>query len=142
MRPMRRLAIFVFGAALPALLAAAPSAPSPSVIAQALHGLWEVEGAPGAKGPVRECVADIAMLAQFEHRARNCKRAVISDSAGTAVVQYQCGAAGFGRSDIHLITPRSLKISTQGISDNLPFNYVLQAHRVGDCAKPAAAPRH
>jgi hypothetical protein len=135
---MRGLAIFALGLTLPA---AAP-APQPSVLAQAMRGLWEVEGAPGAKAPVRQCIADIAMLGQFEHRTRNCTRTVISDSGGTAVVQYQCGGAGFGRSDIHLITPRSLKISTQGISDNLPFNYVLQAHRVGDCAKAAAAPRH
>jgi hypothetical protein len=135
---MRGLAIFALALALPA---AAP-APQPSVLSQAMSGLWELEGAPGARAPVRQCVADIAALGQFEHRARNCTRRVISDSGGTAVIQYQCGAAGFARSDIHLITPRSLKISTQGISDNLPFNYVLQAHRVGDCAKAAAAPRH
>jgi hypothetical protein len=67
---------------------------------------------------------------------------VIGDSGGTAVIQYSCGAAGFGRSELHLVTPRSLKVSTQGISDNLPFNYVLQARRVGECAKAAPAPRH
>lgn len=111
-------------------------------MAEAIPGLWEFSGAPGTHAPVRMCIADIAKAAQFEHRAGNCPRTVISDSGGTAVVQYQCGAAGFGRSDLHLITPRSLKISTQGISDNLPFNYVLQAHRVGDCGKAAGAPRH
>jgi len=34
-----------------------------------------------------------------------------------------------------LITPRSIRIETQGISDNLPFNYVIQARRVGDCPR-------
>jgi uncharacterized protein DUF3617 len=140
MLAMRGLALLGF--ALASVAAAPPVAPKPSVLAQALPGLWEFSGAPGGHAPVRQCVADIARLAQFEHRAGNCARTVISDSAGTAVVQYQCGAAGFGRSDIHLITPRSLKISTQGISDNMPFNYVLQAHRVGDCTKIAATPRH
>jgi len=139
---MGRFALIAFGLALPAAVLAAPAAPQASVLAQAMHGLWEIEGAPGAKMPVRQCVADIARLGQFEHRSRSCTHSVISDAAGTAIIQYSCGAAGFGRSEIHLITPRSLKISTQGISDNLPFNYVLQAHRVGDCAKAAAAPRH
>ena len=43
------------------------------------------------------------------------------------------GAAGFGHSEVTLLTPRSLRIATQGISDGLPFNYVLQAHRIADC---------
>jgi len=140
---MGRFAPLLLGLALPAALAAAaPAADQPSVLAQATGGLWELDGVPGAQAPVKQCVADVAALAQFEHRARTCTHSVISDSAGTAVVQYSCGAAGFGRSEVHLITPRSLKISTQGISDSLPFNYVLQARRVGDCSKKPVAPRH
>ena len=138
---MERFALLVLGIALPSLALAA-DAPKPPVLEQAMRGLWELTGVPGAKAPVRECVMDIAALGQFEHRARSCTHSVISDSGGTAVIQYSCGAAGFGRSELHLVTPRSLKVSTQGISDNLPFNYVLQARRVGECAKAAPAPRH
>jgi hypothetical protein len=139
---MRGLAYFGFWLALPALAAAAPPTPQPSILAQAQPGLWEFSGAPGTHAPVRQCIADIARLAQYEHASKHCTRTVISDSADTAVVQYVCGPAGFGRSAIHLITPRSLEISTQGISDDLPFNYVLQAHRVGDCPKAAPARGH
>jgi hypothetical protein len=57
-------------------------------------------------------------------------------------VQYTCGAAGFGRTQIDVLTPRSLRISTQGISDGLPFNYVMQARRMGDCTKSASSSRH
>jgi hypothetical protein len=140
---LRRLAL-----ALPAVAAAGAAvvaigaSPKSTVLGVAMHGEWEISGAPGANAPIRQCVADIAMLGQFEHRGRNCSHSVISDNGASAVVQYSCGAAGFGRSELHLITPRSLKVSTQGISDNLPFNYVLQARRVGDCAKAASAPRH
>jgi hypothetical protein len=35
-----------------------------------------------------------------------------------------------------------LRISTQGISGGLPFNYVLQARRIGDCQKNLATTRH
>jgi hypothetical protein len=41
-----------------------------------------------------------------------------------------------------VITPRALRISTQGISDQLPFNYVLQAHRIGECQKSASSTHH
>lgn len=136
---MGRFAFLAFAVSIPA---AALAVAAPSVLGQATGGLWELSGVPDARAPVRQCFTDIAALGQFEHRAKTCTRSVISDSDGTAVIQYSCGAAGFARSEIHLITPRSLKISTQGISDELPFNYVLQAHRVGDCAKPAAARRH
>ena len=59
---------------------------------------------------------------------------MISDSESQTVIEYSCGGGGFGRSKVDVITPRSLRIETQGISDNLPFGYVLQARRVGDCA--------
>lgn len=136
---MNRFALLAIGLVIPA---AAIAAAAPSVLGQATGGLWELSGVPGAAAPVRQCFGDIAALGQFEHRAKSCTHSVISDDGGTAVIQYSCGAAGFARTEIHLITPRSLKVSTQGISDELPFNYVLQAHRVGECAKPVAAPRH
>jgi hypothetical protein len=37
-----------------------------------------------------------------------------------------------------VITPRSIRIETQGISGDLPFNYVLQARRIGECTASAA----
>ena len=93
------------------------------------------------EGPIRQCVADIAALARFEHRAKNCTAKVIRASA-FGEFDYSCGAAGFGHSQLTLLTPRSLRISTQGISGGLPFNYVLQARRIDDCPKSAAITRH
>jgi hypothetical protein len=61
----RKLTLFaVAGAAVTALAGAAP----PSVLGQAQPGLWEISGLPGAAAPVRQCVADMAVLARFEHR--------------------------------------------------------------------------
>jgi len=133
------LALSIAGAAAVLALGAAQR---PAALAQASPGLWELSGVPGSKAPVRQCIADIGALAQFEHRNASCKRSVVSDSASSTVVEYTCPGGGFGHSQIDVITPRSLRISTQGISENLPFNYVLQAHRVGDCPKPATASRH
>ena len=114
----------------------------PSALAQTAPGLWEIEGVPGVKAPLRQCLADVSVLVQFEHRGRNCSRHIISDSPGSSLVEYSCGGAGFGHSKLDVITPRSLRIDTQGVSDRLPFSYVLQARRVGDCPPPATASRH
>jgi hypothetical protein len=120
------------------LVAAAP----PSVLTQAQPGMWEISGAPGARTPVRQCVADIAVLARFEHRAKTCVAKIVKDDGSSTSIHYSCGGAGFGNSEIEVITPRSLRISTQGISDGLPFNYVLQARRIDDCSKSTVSERH
>lgn len=103
-----------------------------AALSQVNPGLWEIAGMPGGK-PLRECVADPAVLAQLEHRKRSCARKITSDNGTQTVINYTCAAKDFGSSKMTVITPRSMRIETQGISDNMPFNYVLQARRVGDC---------
>lgn len=139
MAGMRRRMILGCAIALPA---AALSAAPPSALAQVAAGVWEVSGAPGSQAPLRQCFPDVLTLAQFEHRGRSCSRTVLSDSGGSTVINYSCGPANFGRSTIDVITPRALRISTQGISDEQPFNYVIQARRIGDCAKSASSVHH
>ena len=128
----RRIALFLLGSA-----AALGAAQPPSPFADAQPGMWEVSGVPGASGPVRQCFADLAVLARFEHRLRSCSTRIVRDAESTSEIDYSCGAAGFGHSDVAVITPRSLRISTQGISDGLPFNYVIQARRIADCGTAA-----
>jgi hypothetical protein len=130
------------------LLAASAAATAPAAaeqgpgLAGTQPGLWEISGAPGSKAPVRQCIGDVAALARFEHRGKTCSAKVLQSEGSATSIEYSCGAAGFGHSDVEVITPRSLRISTQGIADGLPFNYVLQARRVGECPKNAALPRH
>jgi hypothetical protein len=115
--------------------AMAMAAQRPAALAETSGGLWEISGAPGAKAPLRLCVANPAVLAQFEHRGQMCTRLVISDTPAATVIHYTCAGGGFGRTKMTLFTPRSMRIETQGISENLPFNYVIQARRVGDCLR-------
>jgi hypothetical protein len=118
------------------------AAQQPPVLASLRAGLWELDRLPGARAPSRACIADVQTFARLEHRAETCTSKVISDDGTSTVVEYRCGGAGFGRSQIDVITPRSLRISTQGISGGMPFNYVLQAHRLDDCPTRASASRH
>ena len=119
------------------LPAAAVGAAPPDALKQIATGMWELEGQPGSRAPVRQCVTDVMALAQFEHRSRTCSRALLRKNGSSTTISYRCGPKDFGQTELNVITPRSLRISTQGISDQLPFNYVLQAHRVGECAKAA-----
>ena len=118
------------------------AAQRPAALAQTAPGLWEIAGLPGAKTPARECVADVTALAQFEHRRKSCQRNVLKDGPSSTVIHYSCAGNEFGRSTMTVITPRSLRIETQGISDSLPFAYVLQARRVGDCTKTSSSTHH
>ena len=114
----------------------------PKALSQATPGIWEMSGVPSAKAPVRQCVGDLLTLAKFEHRGQNCTPKIIRDGPTATTIEYSCSGGGFGRSEVGLITPRSLRIETQGISENLPFNYVLQARRVGECGPRQSAARH
>ena len=136
---MRNRVILAIAIALPT---AALAAAQPSALAQVAGGLWEISGVPGSQAPIRQCVADVTTLAQFEHRGQNCTRSVVRDGPSSTRIDYKCGTAGFGESQMDVLTPRSIRISTQGISDQLPFNYVLQARRVGECTKSPVPPRH
>ena len=98
-----------------------------------MGGLWEVSRSASGRNPTRVCVPTADQLAQFEHRQGRCNRVVVKDSGSEALIHYTCANGGFGQSKVTLVTPRSLTIDTQGISDNLPFHYQLYARRVGNC---------
>ena len=125
----KNAALGASGAALLLLMAAA----RPATLAETSPGLWDLSGIPNSAAPVRQCMADTAALAAFEHRGQSCKQVVVSDTLSSTVIEYSCSNGGFGRSKLTLLTPRSLRIETQGISANYPFNYVIQARRVGEC---------
>jgi hypothetical protein len=105
----------------------------PPVIATS-GGLWEVSRSATGANAERRCVPSASVLAQWEHRQAQCTRVVLSSTPTGAVINYTCPKGGFGRSRMQVITPRTLKIETQGIgADGFPFNYTLHARRVGDC---------
>jgi hypothetical protein len=120
-------------AAAAAIAVGASAADAPKTLSAASPGLWELTGVQGAKTPVRECLTNLAVLGQYEHRARTCTATTLSDTGKAMVVNYTCGANDFGRSSIKFVTPRNLRVETQGISDGLPFGYKIEARRVGEC---------
>lgn len=97
------------------------------------NGLWEVSRSATGVGAEKSCVPQAAALALWEHRGAKCTRSIISSTAAEAVIHYTCQGKDFGHSSVKVITPRTLRIQTQGISQGFPFNYVLHARRIGNC---------
>ena len=129
MNAKSRLA-FVCAASVP-LAGLLVAAASPSALAGAEGGLWEVSRSGTA--PLRLCIPNQSRLAQLEHRQAPCTANVVRDSGATATIHYTCRGGDFGHSNLTLVTPRSLRVETQGISENAPFKYTFQARRVGNC---------
>jgi len=113
------------------LAVALAGAAAPPVLEQAEGGLWEIDR-PGS-APMRLCVGNPASLANYEQRGAACSRAMLRQSGSSATIHYTCRGGGFGHSTITVLTPRSLRVETQGIAANAPFNYTFQARRVGNC---------
>jgi hypothetical protein len=112
-----------------ASLLAAASLPS----AMSGPGEWEVSKSASGSGGEKVCLQDPALLMQWEHRTRQCTRVIVTSETDKAVVQYTCVGSGFGTSKVEQLTPRTVRIDTQGIADGYPFAYVLHARRVGNC---------
>lgn len=131
---MKRLGVAIgAGAAAAAMLLLLTAAQRPTALAVTSPGLWEIEGQPGQAPRVRRCIADTLSLARLEHRRQPCTQVVIGNEQSRTVIHYTCPDGGFGRTRIDVLTPRSLRIETQGIAGGAPFNYVAQARRVGSC---------
>ncbi|TVV75036.1 DUF3617 domain-containing protein [Sphingomonas solaris] len=100
-------------------------------------GQWQLQ-VPGE--PARTmCVANPEALFQIRHRAGACTRLVIADEKASATMHYSCPGTGWGRTTVRVSTPASVRIATQGIADNAPFDFTAQARRIGDCPARSAS---
>lgn len=99
-------------------------------------GLWQLEIKGRAARQI--CVADAMALVQVEHDQPGCSRFVIANEPRSSTVHYSCQRAGWGRTTVRVETASGAVIQTQGISRNAPFDYVVQARRIGACGVQAA----
>lgn len=114
----------------PAVHAAVPSAH----LAKGLEaGEWELRGR-GEDSAVRKlCVAHLNQLLQSRHAGNSCKSFTVSDTPRRLVVTYQCGAAGNGRTELRIETPRLVQIQSQGMDDGAPFSFASEGRWLGAC---------
>lgn len=128
---MSRVAPFMLLAALAGGFAEAARAPS--VLPGVEPGLWEVSRDATGRGARRGCLPDMELLATYAHAGDRCKRTILANSPRRLLMTLECGPGDFGRSEITVTTPRSLKLNTQGFHRGEPYDLSIYARRVGEC---------
>lgn len=131
---VRALAFGLAMAAGAVLPAQGLRAPTLAALGAVEKGAWELHEVGNRRAP-RLCVADVAEVLQLRHRrGAGCSRFVITNEPRTATVHYTCPGAGHGRTTLAVETSRVMRVDTQGIADNAPFDLRLEARRVPSCA--------
>jgi hypothetical protein len=130
----RRLAVaaLVIGAALTGGAGVA-QAPVLAGLGGLERGNWELRVREPGGAVSHLCLGDPRLLLQVQHARNSCQRFVVTDTAEHIVVTYDCAAAGNGRTDLRIETPRLVQIQSQGIADSAPFSFEMEARRVGVC---------
>lgn len=105
-----------------------------AMLDQIESGRWELRPRD-TRGPAEQlCLRDGRRLIQLRHPAAVCEKLIVADGASEVTVQYTCRGRGYGRTNIRRETGRLVQIQSQGILDGLPFDFVAEGRRVGDCA--------
>lgn len=129
LRVMLGAGLFALGLAVPA----AGQKPPLAMLDQLERGRWELRMRDGAGTIQSICLSDGRRLIQLRHPLNSCERFVVDDEASDVTVQYTCRGRGYGRTHIRRESARLVQIETQGIAEGLPFNFVAEGRRVGDC---------
>lgn len=111
---------------------AVAQAPELAMLDGLQDGSWEIR-IRGEEGSRRLCLRTGRELIQIRHRQNRCSRFVVNDQAAEVTVQYSCPGNGYGRTTIRRETSQLVQINSQGIEDELPFQFNAEARRTGAC---------
>ncbi len=107
-----------------------------SVLQTLERGLWQLRavGSGGSAAAASElCVADPRMLAQIQHGTANCTHQIVESTGNSVTISYVCKGAGQGLTTIRKESGRLALIKSQGIRNNSPFSFSVEARRSGGC---------
>lgn len=128
-----RIAVIAAAAAAAFAVPAIGQGPQLGMLDQLQSGRWELRSRePGAQAE-RLCIPTGRRLIQLRHPGGDCERFIVQDSPNEVTVQYTCRGRGYGRTHIRRETNRLVQIESQGIAEGLPFDFIAEARRVGDC---------
>lgn len=116
-----------------AVAPAAGQRPALAMLDQLDRGQWELRLRDGTRTTYPLCVDSGRRLLQLRHPTASCDRLIVTDQPELVTVQYTCRGQGYGRTSIRRETNRLVQIETQGIAQGLPFDFLAEARRIGDC---------
>jgi hypothetical protein len=133
-----RLLLILAGGAAALVLCGAANAPI-QAFDRIEPGEWQLRALDGS-GPARRlCIDNAYALIQLRHPGAACSRFVLTNEPQTATVHYTCTGAGYGRTTIRVETPQLVRIDSQGLANQSPFQVALEGRRVGKCSAQSAA---
>lgn len=100
------------------------------------QGMWQFRAVGnGATGTAvnRLCVGDVTKLAQVQHQGFNCQQFVVRSTPNTVTISYSCRGEGQGLTVIRKETSKLIQIDSQGIRNNSPFSFSVEARNNGPC---------
>ncbi|TQL17186.1 hypothetical protein FBY58_0755 [Zymomonas mobilis] len=126
----RLLCVTVFSTAVPLL--ATPPLPTPMALSVLESGQWRISMLP--KGITDVCLGNPHQLMHSAISSNQCEALVVDNKPDSAVMEYNCGDAGWARTTIHVESGHSARIDSQGVSGRMPFSFKADARRIGNCA--------
>lgn len=121
------------------LLAGAAAGPSILAFNRIQPGSWQLRALDSSLPAQRLCIADAYDLIQLRHPGAVCSRFVLTNDAETATVHYTCMGGGYGRTTIKVETGQLIRVESQGIANQSPFEMALEGRRTGACSAQHAA---
>jgi hypothetical protein len=121
------------------LLLIAATVGAPLAFARIQSGGWQLRALDGSAPPRRICLTDPSELIQLRHPGASCSRFVLDNAPDTATIHYTCTGAGYGRTTIKVETRELIRIDSQGLINQSPFQIALEGRRIGSCGSEAAA---
>ena len=101
-------------------------------------GAWQLRALDKSMPDRRLCVADGYDLIQLRHPGAACSRFVLTNDPQTATVHYTCPGAGYGRTTIKVETGQLIRVESQGLINQAPFEMTWEGRRVGSCGPQQA----
>jgi hypothetical protein len=109
---------------------------TPNLLDSLGRGMWQFRAVGGgATGTEvnRLCVGDISKLAQVQHQGLNCQHYVVRSAPNSITISYSCRGQGQGLTVIRKETSKLVHIDSQGIRNNSPFSFSVEARNTGPC---------
>ena len=128
------LTLFIFGGAAAAF--AAVQGNGSNLLDSLSRGMWQfraIGGGPAGTDVANLCVGDVSKLAQIQHKSFDCEQYVVRASATTVTISYSCRGKGQGLTTIRKESNKLIHIDSQGIRDNSPFSFTVEARNSGPC---------
>lgn len=100
------------------------------------RGMWQLRAIGGGTSGAaidKLCVGDVTRLTQIQHGDTQCSRYVVRSTPTTVVVSYSCRGQGQGLTTIRKESGKLIHIQSQGIRNNSPFSFSVEARRAGTC---------